>query len=167
MVIKRFIPSFVFILIGVVAYSCTGLDPEEIRRVSTISGLVRIVQGASDWPTDSIYDLRVVAFEVQPSVPEEIIASLVGQTAVYTSSSLPLRFDTVAYTIDVIATPRTFTYVVVAMQNGPNFLKDWIMLSIYAPSGDPTQPGQVLIPSMGNTTVDFLVDFANLPPQPF
>lgn len=135
--------------------------------MSSILGTVRYAGGTSAWTTDSIYDLRVVAFENQPTAPEDIITFLAQQRAIFTATSLPLRVDSSTYSMDVLATPRIFTYVVVAMQNGPDFLKNWVMLSVYAPSGDPSIPGQVIVPSSGSVKIDFVVDFANLPPQPF
>lgn len=146
---------------------CTGLDPNVEPPFSGIRGVVRYVGGAPGWTTDSIYDLRVVAFETKPSVPGDVIASIIQQTSVFSPEPLPRRVDSTVYEIKVLAAPRSFTYVVVAMQNGPNFQTDWVMLDVYAPSGDPTRPGIVNVPSGGVVTVDFRVDFANLPPQPF
>jgi hypothetical protein len=147
--------------------ACGGLDPEEVRPISELRGTISYVGGAGAWPTDTIYDVRVVAFETKPTVPEEILTSILLQTAAFSPTSLPIRVDSSSYVIEVLATPRTFTYVVVALQNGPNFQTDWIMLDVYAPTGDPSQPGIVIVPSGNTVNVDFRVDFSNLPPQPF
>jgi hypothetical protein len=109
----------------------------------------------------------VVAFETKPTVPEDVLASILQQKAVYTLEVLPRRVDSSTYEIEVLAAPRTFTYVVVAMQDGPDFQTDWRMLAVYAPGGDPTRPGSITVPSGGVVSVDFTVDFTNLPPQPF
>ncbi len=146
---------------------CGGLDPTIEPAFSGIRGTITFAGGPSAWPTDSIYDLRVVAFEEQPKVPEDIIASLIRQRASFTPTMLPVRIDSCAFDIEVLAPPRIFPYVVVAMQVGPNFQQDWLMLDVYAPSGDKTQPGVVRVPSGGVVTIRFAVDFANLPPQPF
>jgi hypothetical protein len=53
------------------------------------------------------------------------------------------------------------------MQVGPNFQQDWLMLDVYAPTGDKTNPGTIRVPSGGVVDVNFTVDFDNLPPQPF
>ena len=154
------------IALGITA-GCGGLDPTIEPAFSGIRGTITFAGGPSAWPTDSIYDLRVVAFEEQPKVPEDIIASLIRQRASFTPTMLPVRIDSCAFDIEVLAPPRIFPYVVVAMQVGPNFQQDWLMLDVYAPSGDKTQPGVVRVPSGGVVTIRFAVDFANLPPQPF
>jgi hypothetical protein len=80
---------------------------------------------------------------------------------------LPTFQDSTPYVLEVLGPPRTFEYIVVALQDGPSFLTDWLMLDVFAPSGDPNQPGRVVIPSGGTINLDFRVDFNNLPPQPF
>ena len=83
------------------------------------------------------------------------------------SDTLP-RFSQLApYRLVIPGPPRTFDYVVVAMQNGPNILTDWLMLDVYAPTGDPNQPGTVNIGVAETVDISFRVDFQNLPPQPF
>lgn len=147
--------------------SCGGLDPTIEPTFSGIRGTITFVGGPAAWPVDSIYDLRVVAFEEQPTVPEDIIASLIRQRAAFTPAMLPIRTDSCTFEIEVLAPPRVFPYVVVAMQTGPNFQQDWLMLDVYAPSGDKTIPATVRVPSGGIVNLRFNVDFSNLPPQPF
>lgn len=162
--------AFQFLLTGLVAVllsSCGGLDPEAVRPFSGLRGTIRYVGGSSAWPVDTIYDLRVVAFENKPTEPNQVLLALAAQTAAYSPVMLPVNVDSTSYVLEVLGTPRAFEYVVVAMQSGPDFLKDWIMLDVYAPSGNPTEPGRVLVPSGGTVPIDFRVDFANLPPQPF
>ena len=153
--------------LGVVLTACGGLDPEAVRPFSGLRGTIRYVGGVSAWPTDSIYDLRVVAFEQKPTEPNQVLLALAAQTAAYTPVMLPVNVDSTSYVLEVLGTPRTFQYVVVAMQSGPDFLKDWIMLDVFAPSGNPAEPGRVVVPSGGTVPIDFVVDFANLAPQPF
>ncbi|MFN9960151.1 MAG: hypothetical protein ACK55I_44280, partial [bacterium] len=88
-------------------------------------------------------------------------------TAAYSPVMLTVRVDSTPYVLDVLLTPRSFEYVVVAMQNGPDFLKDWLMLDVYSKSGDPSDPTRIIVPSGGTVPVNFTVDFSNLPPQPF
>ena len=146
---------------------CGGLDPTIEPSFSGIRGAITFIGGPASWPKDSIYDLRVVAFEEQPRVPSDILASLLRQRASYTPAMLPVRIDSCRFEIEVLAAPRTFPYVVVAMQVGPNFQQDWLMLDVYAPTGDKSVPGIIRVPSGGVVDIRFVVDFANLPPQPF
>lgn len=155
------------VAIALVIEACGGLDPEAEPPFSGIRGTIRYVGGAAAWPSDSVYDLRVVAFEKKPTERNQVLLAIAAQTAAYTPTTLPDSVDSTQYVLAVAGTPRTFEYVVVALQNGPDFLKDWLMLDVYAPTGDPSVPGRVIVPSGGTVPIDFRVDFKNLPPQPF
>ncbi|MBU3678611.1 MAG: hypothetical protein FGM32_03275 [Candidatus Kapabacteria bacterium] len=146
---------------------CGGIDPDAVRPFTGLRGTIRYVGGKNAWPKDSIYDLRVVAFERKPKVREDVVSAVVQQTAAFSPLMLPTFEDSTLYVLEVLGTPRTFEYVVVAMQNGPSFLTDWLMLDVYAPSGDPSQPGRIVVPSGATIDLNFQVDFNNLPPQPF
>lgn len=165
--ILHFCGAVLLVALTVLSSGCGGIDPDAVRPFSGLRGTIRYVGGAQAWPTDSIYDLRVVAFEKKPQVPEDVLAAIVQQTAAFSPVMLPTLQDSTAYVLEVLATPRSFEYVVVALQNGPDFLKNWLMLDVYAPTGDPSVPGRVLVPSAGVIDLDFRVDFKNLPPQPF
>lgn len=159
--------AILLVLTATILTSCGGLDPEIERPFSGLRGTIRYIGGAAAWPADSIYDLRVVAFEKKPTEPSQVLTSIVNQTAAYSPTTLPVRIDSCTYALEALLPPRTFEYVVVAMQNGPDFLNDWLMLDVYSPSGNPEVPGRVIVPSAGTIAIDFSVDFANLPPQPF
>jgi hypothetical protein len=165
--ILHFCGAVLVIALYVLSAGCGGIDPDAVRPFSGLRGTIRYVGGTQAWPADSIYDLRVVAFEKKPQVPEDVLAAIVQQTAAFSPVMLPTLQDSTPYVLEVLATPRSFEYVVVALQNGPDFLKNWLMLDVYAPTGDPSVPGRVLVPSAGVIDLDFRVDFTNLPPQPF
>jgi hypothetical protein len=152
--------------VAIVASSCGGLDPAEVPPRSFLKGTVTFVGGQSSWPDTNVYDVRVVAFENQPTVVDSVLAAILAGKAVI-SDGLPLRVDRTAYAIQITDPPRTFRYVVVALQNGPQLLSDWLMLSVYTPSGDPADPGTVDLGKGQELVIDFIVDFNNLPPQPF
>lgn len=154
-------------LISLLLSSCGGIDPDAVRPFSGLRGTIRYVGGGAAWPTDTIYDLRIVAFEKKPVVPEDIFAAVAEQRATFSPVMLPIGQDSTPYVLEVLATPRTFEYVVVALQDGPNILTDWLMLDVYSSTGDPSAPSRILVPSGGTVNVDFRVDFTNLPPQPF
>lgn len=143
--------------------SCGGLDPNDLPPVSTISGTVTFT---GTWPDSNVNQVLVVALESKPTSPDSILPAVLSGRAIF-SEALPTYTAATPYSFEVPAPPRTFQYVVVAMQNGPNILTDWLMLSVYAPSGDPNLPGTVTISRGESVTINFAVDFANLPPQPF
>jgi hypothetical protein len=136
--------------VAIVASSCGGLDPADVPPRSFLKGTVTFVGGQSSWPT----------------VVDSVLAAILAGKAVI-SDGLPLRVDRTAYAIQITDPPRTFRYVVVALQNGPQLLSDWLMLSVYTPSGDPADPGTVDLGKGQELVIDFIVDFNNLPPQPF
>ena len=155
-------------ILGVAAMvvGCGGLDPADVPPRAFLRGNVTFVGGAAAWPDSNVYDVRVVAFEERPLAVDSVLAFILAGKAVI-SESLPLRVESTGYSIQINDPPRTFTYVVVAMQNGPQLLTDWLMLSVYTPGGDPLQPGTVTIDVGETVNVDFRVDFNDLPPQPF
>ncbi|MFM8771158.1 MAG: hypothetical protein ACKOE4_03945 [Candidatus Kapaibacterium sp.] len=168
---KIVVPSLTIVLLCWAALllitGCGGIDPDAIRPFTGLRGTIRYIGGKNSWPKDSIYDLRVVAFEKKPKLREDVVSAVVQQTAAFSPVMLPTFEDSTLYVLEVLGTPRTFEYVVVAMQNGPSFLTDWLMLDVYAPTGDPTQPGRIVVPSGGTINLDFRVGFDSLPPQPF
>ena len=164
---RYYIRNLLVLAIAALIAACGGLDPEIVRPFSGLRGTITYVGGASAWPTDTIYDLRVVAFEQKPTERNQVLLALAAQTAAYSPLMLPVRVDSTPYVLEVLLTPRSFEYVVVAMQNGPDFLKDWLMLDVYSLSGNPADPARFIVPSAGTVPINFTVDFSNLPPQPF
>ncbi len=147
-------------------FSCGGLDPADVPPAAFIKGNVTFVGGSSAWPDSNVVQVLVVAFEEQPLHVDSILASLLAGRASL-SDTLPRYSESALYEIQVSNPPRRYEYVVVAMQNGPSILTDWVMISIYAPSGDPTMPGVIQVEAVETVDIDFTVDFDNLPPQPF
>jgi hypothetical protein len=159
---------WIVLLLIAVLTSCGGLEPPPPEPAFTgLRGVVRYVGGAAAWPADSVVEVRVVMFREQPVKPEDVITAVLSGTARLTNPALPLRVDSSSYEIAEPAPPQEYKYVVVAMRTGPNVQLDWTMLAVYSITGDPLQPSPILIEQDKTTTVDFLVDFANLPPQPF
>ena len=145
-----------------------GLEPYPIPEDFTgFRGTVTFTGDVTSWPTDSIYNLVVVAFEEQPDSVADILPAVLGGRAVF-STSLPLFVPSATYQIELPADrERTFRYVVVGMQDGPVITQDWTMLAVHAVDNDPSRPDSVVIKPGVTSMVDFTVDFANLPPQPF
>lgn len=168
MIIKKILYSCCVLLV-VVLCSCGGLEPlppKEESMFTGISGTVTFTGGAALWPKDSIYDLRVVAFEKKPTVANDILVSLLSSTAVI-SEIAPFRVDSFEYNIEIKNAPKTYTYIVVAMQVGPNIQNDWRMLDVYSETKNPEAPSPLTIEPNKRSIISFTVDFSNLPPQPF
>jgi hypothetical protein len=148
--------------------ACDGLEPYPIPPDFTgFKGTVRYQGGPAAWPTDSIYNLVVVAFEQKPDSAGAILPAVLGGRASF-SASMPLRVDSSRYEIAIPTDRvRTYRYIVVAMQDGPQLTRDWTMLAVHAVDADPTRPDSVTITPGLTRALDFTVDFSNLPPQPF
>lgn len=151
----------------VILCGCDGLDPTIAPPPFTgLSGTITYKDGPAAWPADSIYDVRVVVFDSIPRTPQQILPAILGGKAVFTTQ-LPARVESSTYELQIPGAPRTFTYVVVAMRYGPDIAADWRMLSVVDIDGDPSRPASVHVERDRRVNIDFTVDFANLPPQPF
>ena len=145
-----------------------GLDPNEaannIASTPGFGGIVRIVSALP--PTDSLRDLRVVAFRNYP--PKDIVLEVATKQAVFTDSTLNFKDKIISYKIQQAEVIGEFKYVVVAQQYGANILTDWRVVAVYTITSDITKPASINIPAgifLNNINMD--VDFYNLPPQPF
>lgn len=145
---------------------CGGLAPSDVPPEAKLTGSVTFVGGAESWPDSNVYEVRVAAFEEVPTAPDSVISAILSGRAIATDT-LPKYVTQAPYNLIVPAPPRTFKYVVVAMRNGTDFFKDWVMLSVYSTVGDPSQPSTVTVNAGQTVPINFNVDFDNLPPQPF
>lgn len=165
-----FFRSVAFVPLVVCATSfllgCGGLDPTAIPPFTGISGTVTVEGGEAAWPQDSVLEMRAAAFLTKPIKSTDVITAVLQQQASI-SDSLPRFKGSVPYSIVVNGAPKTFTYVVVAMRVGPDFFKDWKMIAVYSIVNDPLQPTPVTVENAQTVVIPFVVDFSNLPPQPF
>lgn len=151
----------------VILCGCDGLDPTVMPPPFTgLSGTITYKGGPAAWPADSVYEVRVVVFDSIPKTPQKILPDIIAGKAIFTGQ-LPVRVESSTYELAIYGTPRTFTYVVVAMRYGPDIAADWKMLTVVDIDGDPTRPASVHVEQNQRVNIDFTVDFANLPPQPF
>jgi hypothetical protein len=119
-------------------------------------------------PSDSLKDLRIVAFRDFP--PKDIVSEVLsGNAEVYPplgSSSLPFGVDSTNYSFFVPA--GTYEYIAVAQQYGPNVFADWKAVGVYTMDPYSATPATVVVPSGPFVWgIDLIVDFDHPPPQPF
>jgi hypothetical protein len=137
-----------------------------------ISGVVVFRGGQSAWPAqDSLVDLRVVFFQDYP--PSNLIGDVLGGKAIFTSSllntSAPGGYDSARFEIIVPdPVPAQFRYVAVAQQFGSNIFSDWRAVGVFAPFDRRDTPTAIPL-STGSQieNIRIVVDFNDLPPQPF
>jgi hypothetical protein len=157
--------SYLLVLTVLLLTSCGGLDPGDLPQESSVQGVVSYTGGSSVWP-DSVLEVRVVLFDQQPTAPDSVLAAIIGNNAAFTDT-LARFVDSSVYSIAIAKPPRTFNYVVVAGRVGPNLLKDWLMLALYADPGTPDVPKALTVLEGAQVSLDFEVDFGNLPSQPY
>ncbi len=144
-----------------------GLEPP-LEGDVILRGRVDFAGGVDSWPErDSIYDLRVAAFQEYP--PESLVGDIVEQRAWFTDDSLATFQESVDWEITIPSPgPARIAYLVVAMQNGPNIFEDWIAVGVHAPADQRDQPTVIqLQPGAIIEDIVLTVDFDDLPPQPF
>jgi hypothetical protein len=157
-----FIPA---IVIHILLAGCGGLSPEVLPEESLVNGTVTFLGGPQAWP-DTIQEVRVVFFENQPLAPDSVLSAILNNRAAY-SDTLQRRTSAVSYSIPISTPPRMFAYGVVAARVGDNLLKDWLMLALHTRAGSTSEPATITVNPGDSIAVDFIVDFQNLPPQPF
>ncbi len=162
------------ILCGSLLLLSAGCDSElgPLAGASGFSGVIRF----KNWPSaDSVHDMRIVVFETFPSDSAGILATLLaGHGAVYPAigTKFPSFVDSLPYTFTTTEGTnlqvRSYEYVIVAQQFGPNVLADWRPVGVYPASAGSFVPAPVrvilhhLIPG-----IDMQVDFHNPPPKPW
>lgn len=155
----------VWFLLFLLFVSCQeGLDPT-IRRESSVKGNLIVISGRNSWPNpDSALELRVVGFQNFP--PPDLLSEIVSGKA-FISDSLPRFLDTIPYQVKIDKPPVEINYLVAALRFGTIF--QWKVVGVY--SDEMTferRPRKLLVPK-GVTieNVNILIDFNNLPKQPF
>lgn len=160
----RCLPSFA-LCCSLLLVACDGLvPPEPVAGFTGLGGTVRYVGGPQAWPRDSIYNLVVVAFEQRPTSAADILPAVLTGSAIF-AGPLPYRVASSTFEMPIGKAPKTYRFIAVGLQDGPSINEDWTMLAVY--SGEDGSPDSVVVQPGVRTTVDFTVDFSNLPPQPF
>jgi len=160
--------------LGALLLLCPACDSElgPLQGASGFSGTVTF----RNWPSaDSVYDMRIVAFETYPSDSAGILATLLaGHGAVYPAigTKFPAFIDSLPYTFSTTDGTnlqiKNYEYVIVAQQFGANVLADWRPVGVYpvAPGSFIPAPVRVILHHV-IPGIDIHVDFQNPPPKPW
>lgn len=162
----RFIHKYIyFSAILIIFTSCNeGLAPPESNDKTTITGIIRYIGSETDWPpADSIKDLRVVAFKNYP--PKDIFSEVTSGNAYFTMQKLPYHVSSSTFSLDIPDAPIDIKYLVAAQQYGS--ILEWRAIGVYTLSGDKTSPTPINVKKGKTYIADIIVDFKDLPPQPF
>jgi hypothetical protein len=119
--------------------------------------------------------MRIVVFESYPTDSAGILATLLaGHGAVFPAigTKFPAFVDSLPYTFTTTdgtnLQVRSYDYVIVAQQFGPNVLTDWSPVGVYpaAPGTFVPAPVRVILHHVIQG-IDIQVDFHNPPPKPW
>jgi hypothetical protein len=130
-----------------------------VPTVSRISGTVTFVGGPEAWPpADSVLDLRVAAFKTYPPL------SVKGDV----EQRLNYKVQSQIYSLEINSIPAEFPYIVVMQQFGGDIDKDWRVIGVFTRTGDVNLPSMVRVDEgQVFNNIDIIVNFSNLPPNPF
>lgn len=157
----RVILLFIF---GILLISCEGGLKPEPEGKSYLKGEIIYKDGNKNWPTsDSLFDLRVVAFKNFP--PSDVFQEVLSGSAYFTNDSLPYYVDKTDFILEISDSPVELKYIAIAQQYGG--ILEWKAIGVYTESGDNTKHSSVFIDKGETKVIQILVDFNNLPPQPF
>lgn len=142
-----------------------GLDPTSQNEESYLKGKVVVISGAESWPKpDSALELRVVGFKEYP--PQDLFNEIISNNA-FISDSLPRFVDTIPFQLKIEKPPVEIRYLVAALRYGTIF--DWKVIGVYSDEMNYERKPKVIFVPKGKVleNIIILVDFRNLPKQPF
>lgn len=155
----------VIIASSIFIHSCESeLRPPSLPAF--VKGKITYKGGKDSWPDSSkALALRVGLFKTDD--PDSFFDAVLNGEVYFNFFSFPLFVDEYEYTIQVNDTPIELKYLVVALQYSDS-LEHQKVLSVYTETGDFNQPSSIYLKSGATfTNIDFIVDFDNLPKQPF
>ncbi len=142
-----------------------GLDPTIPKGDSYVKGRVIVISGSNSWPNpDSALEMRVVGFKEYP--PKDILNDVIAGNA-FISDTLPRFLDTIPFKLKIEKPPEEIRYLVVAIRYGTIF--EWRVVGVYSDEMSYERKPKKILVSKGQIVekIDILVDFKNLPKQPF
>jgi hypothetical protein len=152
------------LLLGLIACD-GGLYPPEPAQKAFVAGTITYKNGKSDWPpADSVIELRLVGFRNYP--PGDILSELTKGNAFFTQDTLPRFVDSSSFSLEISKPPVELKYIAVAQRYGS--ILQWKAIGVFTLTGDNTIPSPLIVkPGDNIRNINIIVDFKNLPPQPF
>ncbi|MFN3781115.1 MAG: hypothetical protein ACK4SO_02940 [Candidatus Kapaibacteriota bacterium] len=142
-----------------------GLDPTSQQQESYLKGNVVVISGVNSWPKlDSALELRVVGFKEYP--PQDLFNDIISNNA-FISDSLPRFVDTIPFQLKIEKPPVEIRYLVAALRYGTIF--EWKVIGVYSDEMTYERKPKIIFVPKGKVieNITILVDFRNLPKQPF
>lgn len=159
-----------FFALGVwlLAQSCDGgLTLPEVEP--GIAGTITVV---SPWPPeDSVKTLWLFASQIYPLDSATVVSGIIqGTIVVYPSLNQSLPYNVNVQSFRFPLQPATYLYIGVLQRFGSSFVdpKSYRVVGVLEDPGNPLLPRAVTVrPEEEITGLMIIVDFYDLPPQPF
>ena len=163
--------NYLILLLTITLLGCDkGISPDDTLTVKPgFGGTITYV--SSPPPRDSLIQLRIVAvpyYPIDTVVGALIQKILLGEIPFSDTLQLSSTDSGKTQRYEFFVPPGEYKYVAVVQQYGALIFEDWRVVSIYgfSPSTPFPRPVTVTVDKF-QTGIDFIVDFKNLPPQPF
>lgn len=163
--------NYLIFLFTVALLGCDkGISPSDTPEVKPgFGGTITYV--APPPPRDSLIQLRIIAVPYYPidTVVATLIDKIVRGVIPYSDTLQLSSIDSgKTQRYEFFIPPAEYKYVAVVQQYGLLLYEDWRVVSVYGFSQLAPFPRPVTVAAdKFQTGIDFVVDFRNLPPQPF
>jgi len=161
---------FILILLSILLFSsCNkGLDPTEIKLPSYLRGRITYLGGAPKWPPDStVKAIRVFAIQPQPKYDSTGVFNMISAGKLFWSNLLATFVSNDTFSVEIPYPPVVINYLAVVQNWGT--IAQWRVVGVYTITGDNTKHSSIQVLDRGRNydSLNIIVDFDNLPPQPF
>jgi hypothetical protein len=170
--------NYLILLFTITLLGCDkGISPNDTANVkSGVGGSITGFGGSITYvspppPRDSLVQLRVVAVPYYPI--DTVVAMFIQQVLLgiiqFSDTLQTSSIDSgTSQRYDFYVPPGEYKYVAVVQLYGQDIFADWRVIAVYGFSQSTPFPLPVTITENEyRTGIDFIVDFKNLPPQPF
>lgn len=169
--IKQVFQFFVFVFISTL-FSCQeGLKPDaynEVPQTATLAGTIEFLGGKEKFPDSTkCWGIYVAAFKQFPKDSSSIFNEILRGNVYLQFESLPYPCDSANFSLTIKDAPINLEYIAVSMQTDSGKVDAQRVIGVYTISGDNTQPSQIMIEKGNRYDIKIIVDWDNLPPQPF
>lgn len=168
--IKKIVSIVLLCLIFNILGCGEGLSPEpkeNIIKDSHLIGKIIYLGGKAKFPdTNSIYGIYAAAFKKYPKDSSGLLNEVLAGNVYLNLSSLPYPADSSEFDLTIADAPINIEYIAVSMQYD-TLLEAQRIIGVFTESGDNTKPSQLSIDKGKDYYIKIIVDFDNLPPQPF
>lgn len=147
-----------------------GLAPENketITKESHLIGQIIYLGGKEKFPdSNSIYGIYAAAFKKFPKDSSGLLNEVLSGNVYLNFNSLPYPADSSEFVLTIADAPVNIEYIAVSMQYDSTIEAQRI-IGVFTESGNNTKPSNIYIEKNKDYHIKIIVDFDNLPPQPF